>query len=72
MAYDDKGRVWYASKNRPPDRQPDWCKDGSKNKFAAYYPLATSGKQVALFDQKTTQVTPVTAISAYTARASRR
>ena len=34
---DRKGRVWTTSKIR--EDEPAWCKEGSKNKFAQYYPL---------------------------------
>src|SRR5260370_39062532 len=55
-AVDQMGRVWFASRNRggsiPSDggKQPDFCKTGSSNKFAQYYPLAHGNKQVAVYD----------------------
>ena len=48
---DTKGRLWMATVWRKPDN-PAWCKEGSSNKFAQYFPLAASGRQVAYFDGK--------------------
>ena len=55
-AVDQMGRVWFASRNRggsdPTDggKQPDFCKAGSKNKFAQYFPLEHGNKQVGVYD----------------------
>jgi hypothetical protein len=48
---DRKGRVWATSKIR--ENEPDWCKEGSKNKFAQYYPLTFSARQASFYDPKT-------------------
>jgi len=48
---DRKGRVWNTSKIR--ENEPDWCKEGSKNKFAQYYPLTFSARQASVYDPKT-------------------
>jgi hypothetical protein len=52
---DRKGRVWMTSKIR--DTQPAWCKEGSDNKFARYYPLSTSFRQASVYDPKTGEFT---------------
>lgn len=49
---DERGRVWLTTTHREPDN-PAWCKEGSKNKFAQYHPLARSGEQVGYYDPKT-------------------
>ncbi len=48
---DRKGRVWTTSKIR--QEEPDWCKEGSSNKYAKYYPLAFSARQASYYDPKT-------------------
>jgi streptogramin lyase len=45
---DRKGRVWMTSKIR--NEQPDWCREGSSNKFAEYYPLNFSNRQASYYD----------------------
>ena len=35
---DSRGRVWYTATLRPPENQPDWCREGSDNPFARYFP----------------------------------
>ncbi len=49
---DQKGRVWMTStlRARP---NPDWCKEGSDNKFAEYFPLNQSGRQASFYDPET-------------------
>ena len=49
---DQKGRVWMTStvRARP---NPDWCKEGSDNKYAEYWPLASSGRQASFYDPET-------------------
>lgn len=48
---DDRGRVWMTSKVR--QNQPDWCKEGSDNKFAQYYPRNFSPRQASMYDPST-------------------
>jgi hypothetical protein len=48
---DRKGRVWMTSKVR--QDQPAWCKKGSDNKFAKYYPLNFSNRQASYYDPST-------------------
>ena len=49
---DGEGRVWMTSKvrNRP---NPDWCREGSSNKFAEYWPIDASGRQASYYDPET-------------------
>jgi hypothetical protein len=58
-AVDEKGRVWVAARHRPPDAQPPFCKEGSPNRFAQYYPLNAGGKQVSVYDPKTARFTQI-------------
>ena len=46
---DHKGRVWMTStvRARP---NPEWCMEGSDNKFAQYLPLSRSGRQASFYD----------------------
>ena len=52
---DSKGRVWMTSKIRS-NADPAWCSDPA-NRFAAWFPLRTSGRQASFFDPKTSQFT---------------
>jgi hypothetical protein len=56
---DAQGRVWYTATLRPPNLQPAWCKEGSTNKFAAWYPLARSGRNVSFYDPATDKFTMI-------------
>jgi len=56
VAMDAKGRVWVTARTRGPQQQPGFCKDGSTNKFAKYFPMAgPSARQIELYDPKTTE-----------------
>ncbi len=46
---DADGRVWLTSRIRHPDN-PDWCREGSDNKFAQYFPVERSGRHAGYFD----------------------
>jgi hypothetical protein len=48
---DANGLVWMTSKIRP-NANPAWCSDPS-NKFAAWFPLAASGRQASYYDPRT-------------------
>ncbi len=52
---DSKGRVWMTSKIRS-NADPAWCSDPA-NKYAAWFPLKTSGRQASYWDPKTRQFT---------------
>jgi hypothetical protein len=60
---DQKGRVWMGFRIRRTDNQPAFCKTGSTNKFARYFPLDpkpgsnVGGKQTGYYDPKTQQWT---------------
>jgi hypothetical protein len=64
-AIDQMGRVWFANRNRGGDSasdggvQPDYCKKGSSNKFAQYYPLEKGRKQVAVYDPEKKEITEI-------------
>ena len=49
---DQDGRVWMTStvRARP---NPDWCQEGSDNKYAEYFPLNQSGRQASYYDPET-------------------
>jgi hypothetical protein len=49
---DEKGRVWYTARVRGNDNPP-FCKQGSTHPSAKLFPLATSGRQVAVYEPKT-------------------
>jgi hypothetical protein len=48
---DREGRVWMTSKIR--NEEPAWCREGSTNKFAQYYPLNFSNRQASYYDPAT-------------------
>ncbi|HMC58958.1 MAG TPA: carboxypeptidase-like regulatory domain-containing protein [Candidatus Solibacter sp.] len=54
--FDEKGRVWFTSVIRPPDN-PAYCKEGSSQPSAKLFPVNRSGRQLAMYDPKTKQVT---------------
>jgi hypothetical protein len=54
--FDEKGRVWFTSRIRPSDN-PAFCKEGSSHPSAVLFPLKTSGRQLAVYDPKSKQVT---------------
>jgi hypothetical protein len=56
--FDEKGRVWITSTVRPA-ANPDFCKEGSSHPSAKLYPLANSGRQLAVYDPKTKQLSHI-------------
>ena len=56
---DSQGRVWYTATLRPPADQPGWCTTGSDNKYAQFFPLERSGRNVSYYDPKTQQFTMI-------------
>ena len=56
--FDEKGRVWITSAVRPA-ANPDFCKEGSSHPSAKAYPLANSGRQLAVYDPATKQITHI-------------
>jgi hypothetical protein len=59
LTMDEKGRVWTVSRSRPPEKNPDFCKPGSNNKFAKYYPLTESQRQISYYDPTTRKMTVI-------------
>ena len=56
--FDNTGRVWFTSRLRAPDN-PAWCKAGSSHPSAKITPVDRSGRQLAVYDPKTKQVSLV-------------
>ena len=54
---DSRGRVWYTATLRPPADQPRWCREGGDSKYAEYFPLERSGRNVSYFNPATQQFT---------------
>ena len=52
---DRKGRVWMTSKIR--NEEPAFCREGSNQKFAQYYPLNFSNRQASFYDPATGKFT---------------
>ena len=50
--FDELGRVWMTTKVRG-DILPEWCQEGSDNKFAQYYPTRRSTRQASYYDPAT-------------------
>lgn len=56
--FDGKGRLWYTSRIRA-NQDPAFCKAGSDLVSAKLTPLATSGRQLAVYDPATKQTSMV-------------
>jgi hypothetical protein len=54
---DQDGRVWLTSRIRNTGDNPDWCRDGSANRFAQYFPINASGRQASVFHPDTEEFT---------------
>ncbi len=54
--FDEKGRVWITSRIRPSDN-PAFCQEGSTHPSAVLFPLKRSGRQLAMYDPRTKQLT---------------
>lgn len=46
---DGQGRVWLTSAIRAPEN-PAWCREGSSNPFAEYYPIDRAGRHASYYD----------------------
>jgi len=55
---DERGRVWITSAVRPPDN-PAMCKEGSSHPSAKLFPVARSGRHLAVYDPKTQKLTHI-------------
>jgi hypothetical protein len=56
---DQDGRVWLTSRIRNTADNPAWCREGSANPYARYFPLPTSGRQASVFHPDTEEFTLV-------------
>ena len=56
LYYDGNGRVMFTARIRPP-ANPDFCKAGSSHPSAKVFPIATSGRQLEMYDPKTKKYT---------------
>jgi hypothetical protein len=54
--FDEKGRVWFTSRVRPP-ANPDFCKKGSDHPSAKLAPIEASNRQLSMYDPKTGKIT---------------
>lgn len=54
--FDGQGRVWITSRIRP-STNPAFCQEGSSHPSAVLFPLKNSGRQLAVYDPKTMQLT---------------
>jgi hypothetical protein len=53
---DEKGRVWFTARVRPP-ANPAFCKKGSDHPSAKLFPLEQSNRHLAMYDPKTGRFT---------------
>jgi hypothetical protein len=56
---DHEGRVWLTSRIRNTADNPSWCREGSTNRYARYFPLNTSGRQASVYHPDTDEFTLV-------------
>jgi hypothetical protein len=56
--FDEKGRVWFTSRVRPP-ANPDFCKRGSDHPSAKLTPIEASNRHLSMYDPKTKKITLV-------------
>ncbi|HXV07903.1 MAG TPA: hypothetical protein VD791_07730 [Burkholderiales bacterium] len=54
--FDEKGRVWFTSRVRPPEN-PDFCKKGSDHPSAKLTPVESSNRHLSMHDPKTGKFT---------------
>ena len=50
--FDELGRIWMTTKVRG-NILPEWCQEGSSNKYAQYYPTRSSSRQASYYDPAT-------------------
>ncbi|MSO35385.1 MAG: carboxypeptidase regulatory-like domain-containing protein [Acidobacteria bacterium] len=55
---DERGRLWLTSAVRGPEN-PAYCREGSDHPSAKLFPLQRSGRQLAMYDPKTKQLTHI-------------
>jgi hypothetical protein len=54
--FDEKGRVWFTARVRPPEN-PAFCKRGSEHPSAKLFPIEQSNRHLAMYDAKTGKFT---------------
>jgi len=54
--FDEKGRVWFTSRVRPP-ANPDFCKKGSDHPSAKLMPTDTANRHLSMYDPKSGKIT---------------
>jgi hypothetical protein len=54
--FDEKGRVWFTARVRPPDN-PDFCKKGSDHPSAKLTPIESSSRHLSMYDPATGKFT---------------
>jgi len=55
--FDEKGRVWFTSRVRPPAANPNFCKKGSDHPSAMLFPVEQANRHLAMYDPKTGKIT---------------
>jgi len=53
---DEKGRVWFTSRVRPP-ANPDFCKKGSDHPSAKLFPVESANRHLSMYDPKSGRIT---------------
>jgi hypothetical protein len=53
---DEKGRVWFTSRVRPP-ANPDFCRKGSTHPSAKLFPLEQANRHLSMYDPRTGKIT---------------
>ena len=53
---DEKGRVWFTARVRPPEN-PDFCKKGSSHPSAKVFPINSANRHLSMYDPKTKKFT---------------
>ena len=53
---DERGRVWFTARVRPP-ANPDFCKKGSDHPSAKIFPIASAGRHLSMYDPKSKKFT---------------
>ena len=54
--YDEKSRVWFTARVRPPTN-PDFCKKGSEHPSAKVFPLESANRHVSMYDPSSKKFT---------------
>ena len=54
--FDEKGRVWFTSRIRPPDN-PAFCKKGSVHPSAKLFPIERANRHLSMYEPQTGKIT---------------